>query len=187
LTSNQDEGKCRDPTPATDTEFAVKGPDGASLASAGRPAWWHVDLLSVIVHEVGNALGLKKPQGGTQQVTAFQILTSVRRSPLPGQCGASDPPSDFLVAPVTESSPPRATPVAIPPQAGAAGVQLRNASARPGQVVRGGNSVLPSSPIDPKAVGEIFADADAFEFLFGAGVSSRLGRGQIRRPAGTLS
>jgi hypothetical protein len=81
-----------DSTPAGDTEFAVKGSDGASLASPVSPAFGLVDALSVIEHEIGNALGLPEIFTGTHQVMEIGLSTGVRRSPSPREAGSAPVP-----------------------------------------------------------------------------------------------
>jgi hypothetical protein len=71
-----------DPTTGTDGAFAA-GPGGASLAVAGGPAWGHIDLLTVLSHEIGNALGVPEVHGAPLDVMEFEVGPSVRRFELP--------------------------------------------------------------------------------------------------------
>ena len=47
-----------DPTPKTDVEFATKVTATELKASAGSAAYGHMDLLTVVMHELGHELGL---------------------------------------------------------------------------------------------------------------------------------
>jgi hypothetical protein len=48
-----------DPTPATNEEFS-KHSAGALVAAPGSPAYGKMDLLTIVVHEFGRALGLQE-------------------------------------------------------------------------------------------------------------------------------
>ncbi len=48
-----------DPTPTGDREFRVQSMDGELLATPRSPAFGHMDLLTVVMHEMGHVLGLE--------------------------------------------------------------------------------------------------------------------------------
>jgi hypothetical protein len=52
-----------DPTPGDNSEFAATGAPGALQAVAGSAAFGRMDLLSTVLHELGNAMGFKEDQG----------------------------------------------------------------------------------------------------------------------------
>ena len=87
-----------DPTPADDAEFAA----GSLVAPAGSPAAGRMDLLSVVMHELGHVLGLQDFEGGDHDLMGETLAPGVRRVP-----GAAAP----LDAPAAR--------VGLPPAAGA--------------------------------------------------------------------
>jgi hypothetical protein len=68
-----------DPTPADDSEFAV----GSLIAPAGSPAAGRMDLLSVVMHELGHVLGLQDVEGGDHDLMGDTLTPGVRRVPGP--------------------------------------------------------------------------------------------------------
>lgn len=71
-----------DPTPQDDHEFALQ--EGAQVAATG-PAAGRIDLLTVVVHEMGHALGLGHVDGG---VMAEKLLPGLRVAPEMGSSTA---------------------------------------------------------------------------------------------------
>ena len=68
-----------DPTPGNNSEFPTAISDGALLASASGPASGHMDLLSTVLHEMGNAMGFAEDTG--QDVTGMVLQPGERRLP----------------------------------------------------------------------------------------------------------
>jgi hypothetical protein len=87
-----------DSTPGTDNEFSLKGAYGSSMAIAGDPAFGHVDLLTVIEHEIGNVLGYKELNGGTQQIMEVDLSTGLRRAVQSGPAGGLAGPAGSTFA-----------------------------------------------------------------------------------------
>src|SRR5262249_55737826 len=52
-----------DPTPADDAEFGTTGRPTDLRAAAGGPAYGRMDLLTVVMHELGHVLGLDDMPG----------------------------------------------------------------------------------------------------------------------------
>jgi hypothetical protein len=76
-----------DPTPQDSNEFQVRLASGALGAAPGSPAYGHMDLLSTVLHEMGNAMGFSEDLG--QDVTGQVLAAGVRTLP-----GATAPWSD---------------------------------------------------------------------------------------------
>jgi uncharacterized repeat protein (TIGR01451 family) len=62
--------------------------NATTVVTPDNPAWGHVDLLSVVEHEIGNVLGIPELHTGTQQVMEFEISTGVLRTELPAHLAA---------------------------------------------------------------------------------------------------
>ena len=73
-----------DPTPLEDEEF-VRGLVGVYLALEDSDAADHVDLLSVLAHELGHLRGIAHDQADGRSVMASSIGTGVRRVPIAPQ------------------------------------------------------------------------------------------------------
>jgi hypothetical protein len=69
-----------DPTPNNDSEFRTAGPGGELLATPSSPAYGRYDLLTVVMHEMGNALGLPEFDSG-YGLMADTLTTGTRRLP----------------------------------------------------------------------------------------------------------
>ena len=69
-----------DPTPGQDQEYR---PTGSQLqALPGTGAAGHVDLLTVVMHEMGHALGLPDwTTGSSNDLMAESLATGMRRLP----------------------------------------------------------------------------------------------------------
>jgi hypothetical protein len=65
-----------DPTPADDAEFVAQTDSGALLATPSSPADGAMDLLSVVVHEMGHVLGLD-----SHELLGATLDTGVRSVP----------------------------------------------------------------------------------------------------------
>jgi Ca2+-binding RTX toxin-like protein len=77
-----------DPTSAGDSEFRATSITGVLTAAAGSNAAGHMDLLSTVLHELGNAMGFPEDTG--QDVTGKVLEPGERRLPvLPSASGAA--------------------------------------------------------------------------------------------------
>ena len=76
-----------DPTPADDAEFAA----GSLVAPLGSPAAGRMDLLSVVMHEMGHVLGLQDVEGGDHDLMGETLTAGVRR--VPGPAAPLDAPA----------------------------------------------------------------------------------------------
>jgi hypothetical protein len=74
-----------DPTPLNNSEFTVRLASGALGAASGSPAYGHMDLLTTVLHELGNAMGFKEDAG--QDVTGMTLQAGVRTLPAGGLPG----------------------------------------------------------------------------------------------------
>ncbi|MDE3195318.1 MAG: hypothetical protein KGN84_03170, partial [Acidobacteriota bacterium] len=68
-----------DPTPGGNSEFALHASNDVLYALPGSAAYGHMDLLSTVLHELGNAMGLPEDQG--QDVTGMVLSAGERRLP----------------------------------------------------------------------------------------------------------
>ena len=73
-----------DPTPQTDVEFATSVATTELQATAGSAAFGHIDLLTVVMHELGHELGLTDLSTVTapHSLMTESITTGIRRLPL---------------------------------------------------------------------------------------------------------
>ncbi len=69
-----------DRTPGSDEEFAVGEHAGEQLAVAGRGADGRIDLLTVLIHEMGHLAGLPDLAGDSHDSMASSLAAGVRRS-----------------------------------------------------------------------------------------------------------
>jgi hypothetical protein len=68
-----------DRTPSSGSEFAARGSFGEIRAVNNSPALGHVDLLTVISHELGHAAGLADEHSGISEIMEAELSTGVRR------------------------------------------------------------------------------------------------------------
>ena len=68
-----------DQTPLSVDEFASRGNSGELLADKDSAAFGHVDLLTVITHELGHAVGVADVHGDISDIMDAEISTGVRR------------------------------------------------------------------------------------------------------------
>ena len=81
-----------DPTPGQDEEYAAKA--GALAALPGSGAAGHVDSLTVVMHEMGHALGLPDiTVPGSTDLMAEALVMGLRRAAVDGghRCGFRKP------------------------------------------------------------------------------------------------
>jgi hypothetical protein len=67
-----------DPTPGDDAEYTGQSADGSLKASAASPAYGRMDLLSVLMHEIGHLLGFGHDATALGTVTAATLDTATR-------------------------------------------------------------------------------------------------------------
>ena len=69
-----------DPTPSSDEEFAVS-PGSSQMTAIDPRAVDHIDLLSVVEHELGNVAGLDDLDAAADSVMADVLGVGIRRIP----------------------------------------------------------------------------------------------------------
>jgi hypothetical protein len=70
-----------DTTPLQDEEFSAAAPGTALTAKAGSPAAGKMDLLTVVLHEMGHLAGLPDRNGGNvNDLMAETLPTGLRRT-----------------------------------------------------------------------------------------------------------
>jgi hypothetical protein len=67
-----------DPTPYDDAEYSGHGADGALEAAASSPAYGRMDLLSVVMHEIGHLLGFGHDGAASGSVMAGTLEAGER-------------------------------------------------------------------------------------------------------------
>src|SRR5262249_35379835 len=68
-----------DASPLANSEFAIALANGLFAADPASPAYGRMDLLTTVVHELGNAMGFAEDQG--QDVTGATLQPGIRRVP----------------------------------------------------------------------------------------------------------
>ncbi|HEU5018644.1 MAG TPA: hypothetical protein VFT69_11815, partial [Pseudolabrys sp.] len=68
-----------DSSPQDNSEFQVRLPNGVYVANPSSPASEHMDLLSTVLHELGNVMGFAEDTGA--DVTGMILQAGVRRLP----------------------------------------------------------------------------------------------------------
>jgi Ca2+-binding RTX toxin-like protein len=74
-----------DATPADDAEFSDADGDGVYLATAGSEAFERIDLLTVLVHEIGHVLGVEHSESGETQLMSAVLDSGIRLVPQTGE------------------------------------------------------------------------------------------------------
>lgn len=103
-----------DATPAGDSEFTIRASAGELRAQSSSPALARIDLLTVVMHELGHVLGFHhNTSTAAPDVMTISLSLGLRRLPISasGQ-GATAAISGPSTAPI--SSPP-AAPISAPP------------------------------------------------------------------------
>jgi hypothetical protein len=97
-----------DATPADNSEFKLQLPNGVLIANPASPASGHMDLLSTVLHELGNVMGFPEDTGA--DVTGMVLQAGIRR--LPGLTGQVMPAVPVSTTP--RAAPAPATDAAAP-------------------------------------------------------------------------
>jgi predicted outer membrane repeat protein len=81
-----------DPTPARSEEFTNAA--GQQVAKRGTAAYGHMDLLTVVEHELGHVLGIDdlNPRSAANNLMAETLAAGVRREPTPIVVHQANPP-----------------------------------------------------------------------------------------------
>jgi len=77
-----------DATPLANSEFAISLGNGVFAADPASPAAGHMDLLTTVLHELGNAMGF--PEDAGQDVAGMSLAAGIRRLPLAASVSAVD-------------------------------------------------------------------------------------------------
>jgi Ca2+-binding RTX toxin-like protein len=96
-----------DPTPQNNSDFTIRLPSGALAAAPSSPAYGKMDLLTTVLHEMGNAMGFPEDHG--MDVTGMSLQAGVRE--LPGANSAQSSVAPGLVPDEPSILAPQWTPV----------------------------------------------------------------------------
>jgi hypothetical protein len=111
-----------DATPEDDAEYAGHSPDGALKASAASAAYGRMDLLSVVMHEIGHLLGFGHDGAASGTIMAETLGAGTRVAAMDGSAaaGASGPalPVDNDISLVPEPFDPAPPPANTTPGRG---------------------------------------------------------------------
>ena len=131
-----------DPTPSDDVEFGDRASSTELRAIGdGLPAV-QMDLLTVVMHELGHVLGLADlpTQGHAHDLMAETLATGTRRLPGPPDRGPDGSASDLPLAPAPGTG-RIATPVDRPTRSGITPVEFIPNGSNAGGVLTGGGMV----------------------------------------------
>ena len=105
-----------DPTPNDDREFGGAGSDGTARASSSSAAYGRMDLLTVVMHEIGHLLGFQHGDAAAGALMQPSLEAGVRKLPL-----ATAPASAHAMAAQANPSTPAsaAAPASVPETASA--------------------------------------------------------------------
>jgi len=172
-----------DPTPGDDSEFAPGAVDS--------PARCHVDLLSVVAHEMGHVLGYSEDSDDAGTVMSEDLGVGVRHLPMPSQAATSpavNAPAATIIA--TASSPASTTPaaptvVSVPTPASTVGT-ITGQKTPSGPVAVG--MVLAPGPLSPSQVASLrrMGHARPLQVSLADRPKSDLGQHQTDRPSEPL-
>jgi hypothetical protein len=159
-----------DPTPQDNSEFPIVLSSGVYAATPGSPAYGHMDLLTTLVHEFGNAMGFAEDQG--QDVAGATLQAGVRRIPT---ATATSPLAAADPSITLSSSPSAANPsiaIGLTQPAFAGDLRFTQPALNPpnGSVVPGSASTLglaPAFPSNPQ-IASLIANAPVVSGLSGA-------------------
>jgi hypothetical protein len=111
-----------DPTPYDDAEYAGQSPDGSLTAAASSPAYGCMDLLSVVMHEIGHLLGFGHDDSGSGTIMSGTLDPGTRVVAIDGSAsaGGSGPaePAEEPAPPPQQPSDPSPSDPASPPNNG---------------------------------------------------------------------
>jgi hypothetical protein len=142
-----------DPTPADNSEFAATDSSNVLTAPADSPAYGRMDLLTVVLHELGHVFGLEDLGAGddAHDLMAATLLPGERR--LPGRGG-------LPITPIAPKATAADAPVAVAIPAPTPGNSLRDLVRTPFVVAfppqRQGTVVIPPSVPVPAAVQQVW-------------------------------
>jgi hypothetical protein len=71
-----------DETPSDDVEFAIRGGNGELVADSSRDAFGQMDLLTVVMHELGHSLGFEDlaSEASESDVMLSVLSNGIRRT-----------------------------------------------------------------------------------------------------------
>jgi Ca2+-binding RTX toxin-like protein len=94
-----------DPTPNDNAEFSIRLSNGVFAANPSSAAFGRTDLLTTVVHEMGNAMGFAEDLG--QDVAGMTLQAGERRVPVP--VGPAQPSAETQPGPKHEVTGPSPT------------------------------------------------------------------------------
>jgi hypothetical protein len=129
-----------DPTPMSDGEYAFKAHSSDLVARAGTLAAGHMDLLTVVEHELGHILGIADSMSGPDNLMTQGLSAGMRRLPDKSLLSA-------VVGPVTHVTPGVAS---------VSGINLTELAKELGVNVPTINGKVPT--VSTKALDRVFAE-----------------------------
>jgi len=123
-----------DPTPTSDSEFTIKASAGELRAQASSAGLQRMDLLTVVMHELGHVLGFQHhANGAAPDVMTMSLALGIRRIPISasGQgataatiSSSSSSPAMISSEPAQTISAPSTTTISSPPPTGPPGKRM---------------------------------------------------------------
>ena len=86
-----------DATPQNDAEFLAQNGNGGLVAGETSEAYGEIDLLTVVMHELGHVFGFKdlNPEQASDALMSATLETGVRHLPGADSTGPGSSPSDI--------------------------------------------------------------------------------------------